>query len=84
MKVRLRVVELATHLKARETGRSTRDNEVMKTWNIPPDTSVVGTEIRIRGVDYFVLDQYPSRKAMNAAKKYMGTARFSKWTLGLR
>ena len=84
MKMRLRVVELATHLKAKENGRSTRDNEVMKTWNIPPDTSVVGTEIRIRGVDYFVLDQYPSRKAMNAAKKHMEPMRYRKWTLGLR
>lgn len=84
MKMRLRVVETTTMMAARASGQSVRKHSTLKTCNVPQDSSVVGTEIDIRGTSYFVIDQYPAKKAQNAAKKAMTARRFQKWAMGLR
>lgn len=84
MKVRLRVVEKKLHTNLRENCRSTRKYEVMKSWNVASDVCLTGQTVTIRGTEYFVLEQLPAQKALNAAKKSLDKKGFQKWMTGLR
>ena len=69
MKVRLLVVEAQKHEFLKNSGMSNRRYQEWKSFNAASDANSTGTQVRIRGTDYFVLEQLPARKAVNQGKK---------------
>ena len=82
MKMRLTLVEIDEFNRLRKENKTTRKHEVVKTVNLPSDRYITGLVISIRGTEYMVIEQAPSRKATNAARKSMNHQRFAKWLIG--
>ena len=69
MKVRLKVVEAELHKNMKTRGLSSRRYAFAITANVRSEEDKCGTEIVFNGTRYIVVEQFPSRMALNAMRK---------------